>query len=242
MDLGLFPEDLQVSLKKYYPYLMEARKRLLFIVSIFLVSGFFGFFYYERIINIVLDLLNLAGVNIVFTSPFQFFTLAVNSGFLAGTIVALPLIFLQILSFLKPALSDKEYKLILLLVPVAVVLFSGGFVFGVAIMKYVIGIFYQKSIELDIGNLLDISLLLSKIIFTGALMGLAFQFPVVMTILMRLKIVKYKAFIRQRFLAWAVAIIFAALLPPTDVLSLLLLTLPLVLLFELTLLLNRHIL
>jgi len=58
---------------------------------------------------------------------------------------------------------------------------------------------------------------------------------------MRLKVVKYKAFIKQRFIAWAVAIVFSALLPPTDILSLILLTLPLVILFEFTLILNRLI-
>jgi len=46
---------------------------------------------------------------------------------------------------------------------------------------------------------------------------------------------------KQRVIAYAGAIVFAALLPPTDLLSLLLLTLPLVILFELTVLLNKTV-
>ena len=106
-------------------------------------------------------------------------------------------------------------------------------------MKYVIGLFYQKSQELAIGTMLDITSHLSKVIVTSALMGLAFQFPIVISALIRFKIVKHKDFAKQRPVAYTTALFFAALLPPTDILSLLLLTLPLVILFELTLLLNK---
>ena len=232
---------LQDTINRYFPYLMEVRKRLLFVVSIFAVAAIFGFFYYEKIITFILRFLRFEGVNIVFTSPFQFLTLAINSGIFIGLVVIFPLFLYQLMAFLKPALHKKEYRLVIALLPLSIILFVGGFVFGIAIMKYVVAIFYQKSVELQIGNLLDIELLLNKIILTGALMGLGFQFPIVMTVLMRLKVVKYKAFIKQRFIAWAVAIVFSALLPPTDILSLILLTLPLVILFEFTLILNRLI-
>lgn len=239
---GILSKDLQGVMNKYYPYLMEIRKRLFFIAAIFLVSGILGFFYYDRFVKIILGLLSVNGVNVVFTSPFQYIELAVSSGFIIGLVIIFPLLLYQLMAFLKPALKPKEYKLIVTLVPLSIILFAFGFSFGFAIMKFVIALFYQKSVELHIGNYLDISYLLSKIIMTGVLMGLAFQFPIVMTVLMRLKIVKYKVFVKQRFVAWAVAIIFAALMPPTDLLSLALLTLPLVMLFELTLILNRYIL
>lgn len=239
MDEGFFPDAIQDSFNKYFPYLLEIRKRLLFIAALFIVSAALGFFYYEKIITTILSILQLGEINIVFTSPFQFFTLAINSGILVGLVITFPLILNQVLSFIRPALSKKEYKAIVALVPLTVLLFVLGFIYGVAIMKYVIAIFYQKSVELNIGNLLDINLLLSKIIMTGILMGISFQFPIVMTVLLRLKVVKYKQFIKQRFLAYTSAVVFAALLPPTDILSLLFLSLPLVLLFEITLILNK---
>lgn len=239
MEEGVLSPDLQKTINKYYPYLMEIRKRLFFIAALFLISGIVGFFYFEEFITLILKLLNVGGVNVVFTSPFQFIELAVNSGFIVGLIVIIPVLIWQTLSFLKPALRTKEYRLIVTLVPLSILLFVIGFGFGFAIMKYVIALFYEKSVELQIGNYLDISFLLSKIVLTGILMGLAFQFPIVLTVLMRLKVVQYKAFVKQRIIAWSISLVFAALLPPTDLLSLALLTLPLVMLFELTLLLNR---
>ncbi len=220
---------------------MEIRKRLLFLASVFIVFSIAGFFYYEEIIALILRILNLGNVNIAFTSPFQYFTLSVNSAFLVGLIAVFPLLVYQFLLFLKPALKDREFKLVTILVPLAIILFVIGFAFGFAIMKYVVTIFYQKSVELKIGNLLDISLLLSKIVLTGILMGFAFQFPIIITALIKLKVVALKAFAKQRVFAYLVAVLFAAFLPPTDLLSLALLTLPLVMLFEITLILNRFI-
>jgi len=231
--------SIQENINRYFPLLTEVRKRLLFVLSIFILSGVIGFFYYEKIITFIIGLLDLNGVNIVFTSPFQFLNLAISSSLSVGLIITIPLLIYQLLIFLKPALKVKEYRSVMSLLPVSIILFVGGFVFGFMMMKYVVVIFYTKSIELNIGNMLDISKLLSQILVTSALMGLGFQFPIVMSLLMDFKIVSHKFFASQRPFAYVIAIIFAALMPPTDILSMTLLALPLVVLFELTLLLNR---
>lgn len=227
---------------KYSPFFSEIRKRLIFTVSIFIICAAVGFMYYENIIRFVLSIFDLQGLNIVFTSPFQFFSLAVDSALLVGIIVVLPIVIFQILSFVKPALRRSEYKAVLFLLPVAMLLFMSGFIFGVLIMKYVVIIFFQKSVELNIGNFLDISKLLSQILVTATLMGTAFEFPIILTVLIRLKVIKLRAVAQKRLLVYVLSLIFAALLPPTDLLSMVLLFLPLALLFELTLLLNRYVL
>jgi len=225
--------------ERYLPYLVEIRKRLLFVVSIFLVASALGFIYYERIIKIVLKLFNFEGVNIVFTSPFQFINLAINSGLIVGLLIVFPLVIVQLLLFLKPALKKSEYKLLISLLPLSIGLFTIGFLFGIFVMRYVISIFFERSQSFEIGNFLDISLLLSQTLLTGVLMGVAFQFPIVLTVLVRLKVITQQTLKKQRVIAYAAAVVFAALLPPTDLLSLALLTVPLVILFEFTLLLNR---
>lgn len=233
------PLTVQENINRYFPLLSEVRKRLLFVASIFILSGVIGFFYYEKIIVFIIKLLDLGGVNIVFTSPFQFLNLAISSSLSIGLIVTIPLLIYQLLIFLKPALKVKEYRSVMTLLPVSIVLFIGGFAFGFLMMKYVVTIFFTKSIELNIGNMLDISKLLSQILVTSSFMGLAFQFPIVMSLLMDFKIVSYKIFTSQRPIAYMIALMFAAIMPPTDILSLALLTLPLILLFEFTLLLNK---
>ena len=229
----------QENINRYLPLLSEVRRRILFVFSVFLLFGVVGFFYYEKIIVFIIDMIDLGEVNIVFTSPFQFLNLAISSSLLIGTIATIPLLLYQVLHFLKPALKSKEYRSIIAFMPLSIVLFLGGFTFGFFMMKYVVSIFYSKSLELDIGNMLDISKLLSQILVTSSLMGVAFQYPIVMSLLMRFKVVSLATFVKQRPIAYMVALSFAALMPPTDILSLILLTLPLILLFEITLFLNK---
>lgn len=229
------------AVDKYLPFILEIRKRALFLVIFFFIFSAIGFIYYEKLISYTLTLFAFEGVNIVFTSPFQFLSLAVNTGLLLGLIVVLPLLIFQILSFLKPALSKKEFKTISFLIPLSLILFGMGFLFGVAIMRYVVVIFYEKTVTLDIGNFLDITQLISQILATAILMGVAFQFPIFITLLIRLGAVKYEFFVKKRVFAYAISLVFATLLPPTDILSLLFLTLPLIILYEITLFANGHL-
>ena len=240
--LSPISNQLQDNYERFLPFITEARKRLMFLFSIFLIVSALGFIYYEKIITLALSLFNLKGINIVFTSPFQYINLSISSGFVLGSLVIFPLLVFQVLSFLKPGLTSKEHRTIVTLVPAGIFLFLFGFSYGVFIMRYALILFYEKSVELEIGNLLDISRFLSQTLITASLMGLAFQFPIVLTALMRLKVIRYQNLTSQRALAYSASVIFAALLPPTDLLSLAMLTLPLVILFETTLLLNKFVL
>ena len=166
--------SIQENINRYFPLLSEVRKRLLFVVAIFLLFGVVGFFYYEKIIVFIIKLIDLGEVNIVFTSPFQFLNLAVSSSLLIATIATIPILIYQLLIFLRPALKVKEYRSVIAFLPLSIFLFIGGFAFGFLMMRYVVSIFYSKSLELNIGNMLDISKLLSQILITSSLMGIAF--------------------------------------------------------------------
>ena len=229
----------QTIASRYYPFLLEIRKRFLFVGSLFVIAAIVGFFSFQRIVTLVLGFFSLQGINIVFTTPFQFFTLALNSGLVVGVIVVIPVVIFQLLGFLKPALRQKEYRILVNILPLALVLFSLGFGYGVLVMKLLLEIFYRTSVSLQIGNVLDIEKFLSNVLLTGLLMGIAFLFPIVMTVLMLLKLVKHSFFERQRIYAYLIAVIFVILLPPPDLISDIVLFAPLVILFELTLILNR---
>lgn len=224
---------------KYSPIFNEIRKRLFYTAIIFAVAMFGGFFFYENIIKFLIDILSIKGVNIVFTSPFQFINLALSCGFSVALIITFPLLIYQFLSFLRPALRVKEFRMVIRFLPFSILLFLCGFAFGVLIMRWQIQIFLEKSVALGIGNILDISSLLSTVFLTAALMGLAFQFPVFLLLLLRLGIIKQSQLTSKRLWVYLGSFIFAILLPPDSILADVLLSLPIIILFELTLILNR---
>jgi sec-independent protein translocase protein TatC len=129
--------------------------------------------------------------------------------------------------------------MVLELLPFSIILFILGFVFGFMIMKWQIEIFLANSISLGIGNILDISRLISSVLIVSAFMGIAFQFPIILLLLMRIGIVTNKQIAAQRLWVYLGSFIFAVLLPPDSILADILLTFPLIILFEGTLLLNR---
>jgi len=231
--------ELQAVITKYSPFLMEFKKRLLFVASLFVVAMIAGFTFYEKIIKFLVDILSLKGINIVFTSPFQFINLALSCGVVVGAIVVFPLIVSQLLSFLRPALTKREYKMVIGFLPFSILLFLIGFVFGSFIMKWQIQIFLGRSTSLGIGNILDISKLLSTVLLTSGLMGIGFQFPIVLLLLMRMKVIKHHHLTKQRPWVYLGSFIFAMLLPPDSIFADIILTLPLVILFEITLILNK---
>lgn len=233
-------DTIRQIINNYSPYFKEIKRRLLFIFYAFLIGTLVGFGFYEDIIKFLIGSLSLRGVNIVFTSPFQFINLAISTGVATGLVVTFPLIIYQIMSFLKPALKDKEYKLITHYIPASLILFLVGFVFGAVIMKWQIEIFLDKSISLGIGNILDITGLLSTVILTSSIMGIGFQFPILLVILNKLGIVTKEDLKKQRRWVYLASFVFALLLPPDSIIADIILSLPLITLFELTIFTFRN--
>lgn len=231
--------EFDVFLNKYSPFLNEIKKRVLVTLIVFAVAIFVGFAFYEKIIGFLIEILSLRGINIVFTSPFQFINLAISCGIATGLVFVFPLLIYQIVSFLKPALKEKEYKLIVRLLPFSLILFIVGFSFGILVMKWQIQLFLLKSVSLGIGNFLDISHLISIVLLVSVFMGIAFEFPIVLLLLTRIGIIEHGQLRKRRLWIYLGSFLFTILLPIDSILADVLLALPLIVLFELTLLSNR---
>lgn len=229
------------AVKRYLPYLQEIQKKLITLLIVILVSGVSGFLYYQKILTFILRLFNLEGITIVFSSPYQFIDLAINTGIATGIIISFPLLIFYILSFLKPALAPKEFRLIQRLVPLSLILFVVGFGFGAWVMQFVINIYSKTALEFNVSNIWDISRFFSQTITMGLCLGLVFELPIIVTLLITLKLIKKETISKNRRLVYAGIVIMAALLPPNDVISLSILAIVPLFLFELALLLNKSI-
>ncbi len=224
-------------LKKYSLVVAEIRKKIIFTILIFFAAAILGFVFYEQIIKFLIDILSLRGVNVVFTSPFQFINLSISCALATGLIIVFPLIIFQILSFLKPALKRKEFNTIVAFIPFSIILFLVGFSFGILIMRWQIQIFLSQASSLEIGNILDISRILSTVLLTSALMGLGFQYPILLFLLMKFGIIKSSHLNRWRKWVYLGSLLFAIMLPLDSLIADFLMALPLILMFELTLIL-----
>jgi sec-independent protein translocase protein TatC len=149
-------------------------------------------------------------------------------------VLASPWVFWQLWAFVAAGLYAHERRYVYRCLPFSLGLFLGGVLLGQFLVvpgavDALLGFNEWLAIEPD----LRLSEWLSFALLLPLVFGLAFQTPLVMVVLNRLGIVGAATYRRQRRLAWFLLAVFAAVVTPTDFLSMFYLWLPLGLLYEL---------
>lgn len=226
-------------ISKNVSYLEEIRRRL-FIVAVFFMVIFLGSLIMAKpIIKFFLKIFYVKDVQVALTSPFQFFGLSVNTALFLAIVISFPLIIFQVFYFLKPALTKKERRSVIKFILISIFLFVLGFSSGIVIMHFVVEMLASLNYDLGVVNMWDINFFISQILLTAALLGVMFQFPIVLTILIKMGIIDVGNLRKKRHMAIASSFIFSSLLPPTDAISLTMMALPLILIYEITIFVNR---
>jgi sec-independent protein translocase protein TatC len=231
-------EDFQSYIVQYAEYLEDIRRRLYRTVILFGTVFVGGFLMTGTFLKFLIGFLKIKDATIVATSPFQLVDLAMSVGFFCSILITLPYIVHQVYSFLRPGLFPKERGMFLSLIPVAMILFLVGFSYGFAVMYYALAVIASVNVGLGVVNLWDIGQFVSQIMITSALLGVLFEVPLVLSFLIRLDMVSV-AFLRaKRPHATVIILVLVALLPPTDGLSFVIMAVPLLVIYELVILLN----
>jgi sec-independent protein translocase protein TatC len=167
------------------------------------------------------------------------FVMHITSSLICGLIIAFPYVFWELWRFIKPGLYQKESNAASGLVWFVSILFTIGVLFGYFVVAP-LSINFLANYKLDpsITNQFDITSYVSTLIFLVLGCGLVFQLPLVMLLLAKAGIVS-SYFLRQyRKHAFVVILIVAAFITPSpDILSQLLLAVPMYLLYEFSILL-----
>lgn len=198
-----------------------------------------GFLSTGLILKEILTIVQFDQVTIATSSPFQFADIAMDFGFFTALMVCIPYVIYSFYVFIVPALTRKEQIKLLRSAPLSIVLFIVGFAYGFFILYFALEALASINTRLGIANFWNIGQFLSQIFITSALLGFVFEFPLLLTLLVKLGVITTEMLINQRRIAYFSMFALAALLPPTDGLSLIAMTLPLVLLYELTILINN---
>jgi sec-independent protein translocase protein TatC len=231
-------EDIQPYLVKYGEYFEDIRKRLYRCVILFGIVFAAGFFSTGTLLRRFLTLFHIKDASIVATSPFQLIDLAMSFGVFCAIIITLPYVVHQIYGFLRPGLFPGERRIFIVLIPFAILLFLTGCAYGFGIMYYALALIASVNVSLGVVNLWDIDQFVSQMMITSALLGILFEIPLVLTFLIRIGALNV-AFLRaKRPHAVMLILVLVALLPPTDGLSFVIMSAPLILIYELVIIFN----
>jgi sec-independent protein translocase protein TatC len=216
-------------------HLEELRKRLVYS-SIAILAGFFlCYSQVEKIFTWLVVPLKQAMPNtpLVMIRLTEGFMTFLKLGLWAGLLVALPVVLYQIWAFIAPGLYRHERRLIGPLVVMSTVLF----VIGAALTYYYALPFMLRYLMAgyssdEVKPMLAVSSYVSSACAAMATAGLIFQIPLLMLLLARIGILKATHLAKNRKYVFLVSFIIGAVLSPPDVFSQCLVSVPLFLLFE----------
>ncbi len=182
------------------------------------------------------------GVKMQSTAVSGQFSVFFNVILIGGFIIGFPFVFREFWKFIKPALTQKELKSTGGVIFWVSLLFFLGVMFGYFIIApYTVSFFANFQLDTNIENRWTITSYLDTLIPLILGTGLAFQLPLVMYFLTKVGIVG-SAFLRKyRKHAIVIMLIVAGVITPPDVLSQVIVTLPLILLYEVSIVLAKRV-
>ena len=220
-------------------HLGELRTRLVIALSAIVPTFVVAFIFHEQLIDWLTRPLpdDKSLVTLGVTEPF---TTAVKVSLAAAVAVTLPLLLYQLWSFLAPAIEEHMQRTVSAFVALSTVLFSGGVAFSYFIvlpraLSFLTN-FGADQFEVDIRA----SYYFSFVTVTLLASGLAFQMPIFILALVRLRVLTAAKLRRNRRLGYVLMVVFAILLPTVDPVSLALEVAPLLILFEVSIWLSSY--
>lgn len=223
--------------KSLYEHLDELRSRLI-VVGIVLVLFFLvGLFVAPSIIRFMKDDLILSNnVQIIATSPVEFISAEIRIAMLVSIVLSFPVILYEAVVFVKPGLTPSERYALKLIIPSFVLLFICGVVFAYFVFIKVALLFLANLATISgIANLWSLAKFSSFVFYIALALGLTFQLPLLMVMLRKFGIINLKLLASKRRYVYVAMLVLSAVITPPDVVTQLIVALPLIALYEVSL-------
>ena len=218
-------------------HLEELRRRLIVCFIAVGIGFVLSYGFKEKLFQILTrPLISVmeTGDKLIFTGlPEAFFTY-LKVAFLSGIILSTPIIFYQFWMFVAPGLYDKEKRLMVPIVFLSTLFFVGGSFFGYFIVfpygfKFFLG--FASEIIRPLPSMREYLSFASKLLLA---FGVVFELPLVITFLAKLGMVSVSFLKKNRKYALLLFFVGAAILTPPDVVTQIMMALPLMVLYEIS--------
>lgn len=219
-------------------HLEELRKRIVRSLFYLIIGIIIGFFISPYILNYIKKPVR----KIYFFSPPEAFVVKLKISILASFFLCFPLILFEIWKFVEPGLYKEEKEKVLPYIIFGILLFYLGTFFS-ALLAYPIGIKFLLSFGNNIIEpLIGIDNLFKIFFYLILSFSILFELPVFVLILTKIGIISPQTLQRKRKeIIVAIFIMTAIITPSVDAITLLLISIPLYLLFEISLILAKRI-
>jgi len=215
-------------LQSFFKHLEELRSRIIksagaFVLAFFCCYNFIG--------KLIPKIIAPAG-HLIFTSPGEAFSAYMIVGSIMALIVSSPYIFYQIWAFIGGALKPAEKKFVIFFAPLSLLFFLAGAAFAFFVT---VPMAYRFLMSFSSEYLVPMVTVKNYLGFLGHMVlacGVAFELPLILAFLAKIGIASPEYLRQMRRHAIIIILILAALLAPPDIMSMMVLAVPLIILYE----------
>ena len=226
----------------FWDHLDELRSRLWRILAMVVIAMVLCFFFKEQLFAIVLgpkpEYLQLINVELT-----QQFLIHMRVALWAGLIIASPYIIYEVFAFIAPGLYENERRITIRAVVISYLLFVSGVLLSYfAIFPITVDFLGSYQVADYVTNTITLSSYISVMGIMCLLMGVVFELPVLCWLLAKVGLLKASFMRHYRCHAVVVILILAAVITPTgDPFTLSLVSIPIYLLWELSILIVKKV-
>ena len=216
-------------------HLIELRRRLVWTVAVLLLCFLALMPFAQQLYTFVAQPLMAtlpAGTSMIATDVIAPFFVPVKVTLMAAFLLSLPHTLYQVWAFIAPALYQNEKRLVMPLVLSSVLLFFAGMAFAYFLVFPLVFKFLAGVTPVGVNMATDIDKYLSFILGMFVAFGATFEVPVVVVLLNRMGVVSLAQLRLARPYVIVGAFVLAAVITPPDVISQVLLAVPLIVLYE----------
>ncbi|MBM7641823.1 twin-arginine translocase subunit TatC [Streptococcus loxodontisalivarius] len=219
-------------------HLTELRRRLIFSLIFFIISFALSLFWAADIYRFLTSQFDQ---KLLVLGPNDILWIYISLASLSAVCLSVPFITFQIWAFVRPALEDREARALLAYIPAVFIFFLAGLSFGFflvtpALLTVLLG-FGEDLFETQ----LTAQNYMLFVFHTTLPLAVLFEFPVVVAFLTSIRLIS-SAFLRKyRRYAYFILIVIAVILTPADLVSDLLMALPLIFIYEVSVTISKFI-
>ncbi len=220
-------------------HLEELRRRIIIMIAAIAIGSIGCYFYAAEITGLI----TAPAGKLYYMNPAEAFFTYLKVSFFAGFLIALPVVMYQLWAFIVPAMTNNERTAGIFLVPASIILFFVGLVFSYYLVLPAGIKFFMGFATENLQPMFSIGQYLSFVVSFLIPFGFIFELPLFILVMARMGIISSTFLAAKRKMVLVMSFVVGAVISPTpDVFSQTMIAVPMILLYEVSLLIVKYIL
>ena len=221
-------------------HLRELRNRVL-VCAVLLLAAFSACLCFaSRFVNHLTGLGSAYGYVFVYIAPQELLLVYLNVALIGALVICFPVLAYELYAFSSPGLKQRERFYIIIAMVAGTLCFAAGVAFARYIsLPFVLRYLIQFTGEVDVSASISIQQYVGFLMTVFVIFGLVFELPIVSVLLTALGVIRPEWLMKGRKIMIVVIFFLAAVITPPDVVSQIMVAIPMIALYEVSILLSR---